>query len=308
MRKSPLLPLLALGAVVLGAAGLAVTLAPPADGGEMRRLIVNGVERSYYLHVPAGLPSGAPLVIMLHGDLDDGKKDVRNYGWEHQADVNHFVVAGPDASTMYPDSAPSRHNFRSWNAGVAGQAGIATSDDVSFIAAMIDDIARTDGIDRQRVYVAGFSSGGHMANRLGQEIAGRLAAISTSGASRMTILPQPPSRGIPILFSAGDRDPITPVEGSETEIPDDGVFAKEAHRAVVDRWRTLDACPAAHTIAAPKDTIIEVSGPCRDGSEVRYVLMQGVAHKWPTDKPIDLAQTSWDFFKRFSLPTELEGN
>ena len=65
----------------------------------------------------------------------------------------------------------------------------------------------------------------------------------------------------------------------------------------------LDACPSAHSIPAPTETEIEVSGPCRDGSEVRYILMQGVGHRWPTDKPIDLTQTSWDFFKRFGLPS-----
>ena len=139
---------------------------------------------------------------------------------------------------------------------------------------MIDDIARTDVIDLRRVYVAGFSSGGYMANRLGQEIAGLLTAISTS-ASDMTPLTKPPSRGIPVLFSAGDRDPITPVGGARIALPEGRFLVKESQRALVDRWRTLDACPAAHTLPRPKDTLIEVSGPCHDGSEVRYILMLG---------------------------------
>ena len=69
---------------------------------------------------------------------------------------------------------------------------------------MIDDIARSDGIDMRRVYVAGFSSGGHMANRLGHEISGRLAAIAISGA-RWAVVLAAALRGIPILFSAGDQ-------------------------------------------------------------------------------------------------------
>ena len=43
-----------------------------AQADEMRQLTVNGVRRTYYLHVPASLPSGAPLVIMLHGAGADG--------------------------------------------------------------------------------------------------------------------------------------------------------------------------------------------------------------------------------------------
>jgi len=88
----------------------------------------------------------------------------------------------------------------------------------------------------------------------------------------------------------------------------DAPFVKESQRALVDRWRTLDGCPAAHTIPGPKDTLIEVSGPCHDDSEVRYILMLGVDHRWPMRDPIDATQTSWDFFKRFSLPAAPIGN
>jgi polyhydroxybutyrate depolymerase len=258
-----------------------------AQAGDMRRLSVNGIERTYYLHVPTGLRSGAPLVIMLHGRDDDGKTDVDRYGWERVANGNRFVVAGPDAPTLHAGRAPSRENYTMWNSEPGTPGDIAKSDDTAFIAAMIDDIARTDGIDLRRVYVAGFSSGGHMANRLGHEISGRLAAIAISGAQRV-LYSQPPSRGIPILFSAGDQDENTPMEGQ---------------RLLVDDWRKLDGCPATQSISAPRNVVMEVSGPCHDGSEVRYILMQGVDHKWPTEKPINLTRTTWEFFKRFSLPT-----
>ena len=274
----------------------------PAHAGEMHNLTVNGVERTYYLHIPEKLRDGAPLVIVLHGVDSNGKNDVRRYGWEHIANSNNLVAAGPDASTVRPDQAPGPGNIRVWNSGRGGDpASIVASDDVSFIVAMIEDIARIAGIDRRRVYVAGFSSGGHMANRLGQEIAGRLAAISTS-ASQMVPLSRPPARGIPVLFSAGDQDPNAPLETTRTELPGGRFRVREAQRILVDRWRELNACPAAHAIAAPADVQIEVSGPCRDGSEVRYILMHGVAHEWPVAKPIGLSQTSWDFFKRFRLP------
>ena len=291
-------------AILIGAGGLAVALAPPAPDPQMHRISVGGVERSYYLHVPRGLPPSAPLVIMLHGDLNEGRTVVRDYGWENQAEKDGFVIAGPDGSRIYPDGTPSYRNYRGWNSGIAGgHANRASSDDVGFIAAMIDDIERSVGTDPRRVYVAGYSSGGNMANRLGQEMARRLAAISTSG-NVMVPGPRTLSHGIPVLFSAGDRDPQVPRELSWRVTTGGGVLVKEGHRDLVNRWRALDACPAAHTIPGPKNTIVEASGPCRDGSEVRYVLMRGVRHKWPTGDPIDLTQMSWDFFRRFSLPDE----
>jgi polyhydroxybutyrate depolymerase len=309
MNRTVLLLLaVVLAPAILGAAYLAVVLVSVIRDGGMRKLAVNGVERTYYLYVPDQLPSGAPLVIMLHGYGSDGRTVVRDFGWQIEADLGRFAVAGPDASRTFPGATPDRRNRRSWNAGVAGEAGgVEHSDDVSFIVAVIDDLARNVGIDRRRVYVAGFSSGGQMASRLGQEIADRLAAISMS-ASQVVIFPRPPSRGVPILFSAGDLDPVTPVEGSRVELPTGGFYVREAHRTLVDRWRMLDGCPAAHRVPGPKNTIIEVSAPCRNGSEVRYVLMQGVAHEWPMNHPVNLTRMSWEFFRRFSLPAQVEGN
>lgn len=279
--------------IILALLGLLAAL--PAEAGEMRRIVVNGVERSYYLHVPSTVKTGAPLVIMLHGATANGRNDVRRYGWEHMADSHDFVVAGPDAPTLRANEPESNDNFRTWNhGGHRAASNVSASDDVGFIAAMIDDIARRSAIDRRRVHVAGFSSGGSMAHRLGIELAGRIAAISASAGGLPPAYARP-SRGVPILISAGDRDPVTPVEGN-------GSFVADSHRAIIDKWRTLDGCPAARRLPSAPDLLIEVSGPCRDGSEVRYVRMIGVDHVWPRTSQIDLTDASWEFFRRFSLP------
>jgi polyhydroxybutyrate depolymerase len=267
----------------------------PAEAGEMRRIVVNGVERTYYLHVPTTVKAGAPLIIMLHGATADGRNDVRRYGWEHWADSRDFVIAGPDAPTLRAGEPVSDQNFRTWNhGGPRAASNVASSDDVGFIAAMIDDVARSNAIDRRRVYVAGFSSGGAMAHRLGTELAGRIAAISASAGGLPPTYGRP-SRGMPILISAGDRDPVTPVEGN-------GTFIVDSHRAIIDKWRALNDCPASRRMPSAPDLLIELSAPCRDGSEVRYVRMLGVEHIWPRTDQIDLTVASWEFFMRFRLP------
>jgi polyhydroxybutyrate depolymerase len=273
---------------------LGLLIASPAVAGEMRRVSVNGVERTYYLHVPATVKPGAPLIIMLHGATADGRNDVRRYGWEHWADSRDFIIAGPDAPTLRAGEPVSDKNYRTWNhGGPRATADVASSDDVGFIAAMIDDIARSSAIDRRRVYVAGFSSGGAMAHRLGVELSGRIAAISASAGGLPTTYGRG-VRGMPILISAGDRDPVTPVEGN-------GTFVADSHRAIIDKWRTLNDCPAPRQSPSAPDLLIELSSPCRDGSEVRYVRMLGVDHIWPRTRQIDLTIASWEFFMRFRL-------
>lgn len=274
---------------------LALLGVSPAHAGDMRRIVVSGVERTYYLHVPSGVKAGAPLVIVLHGATAHGRNDVHRYGWHHMADSHNFIVAGPDAPTLRANQPESNDNYRTWNHGGHRTASnVTSSDDVGFIAAMIDEIARAAAIDRRRVYVAGFSSGGSMAHRLGMELSDRVAAISAS-AGGLPPATSRPARGMPVLISAGDRDPVTPVEGK-------GTFAAESHRTIIDTWRSLNDCPAARRLPAPPDLLIEASGPCRDGSEVRYVRMIGVDHVWPRTGQIDLTDASWEFFRRFTLP------
>jgi polyhydroxybutyrate depolymerase len=270
---------------------IAVLGAAPAQAGEMRRITVNGVERTYYLHVPGKLPRGAAFVIVLHDTGSNGETDVKQYGWEDAADKNQFVVAGPDASLVHADRLVSLSNPSIWNSRQPdAPASIMASDDVGFIKAIMRDVGQIVDVDGRQVYIAGFSGGGTMANRLGQEIAGRLAAISTSGG-RMELLARPPSRGLPVLVSAGGQDP-----------------ALDEQRTIFKNWRILNECPAAASVQAPANVAIEASLPCRDDSEARFILMQGVGHKWPTDKPIDLTQASWDFFKRFRLAAAPTGN
>lgn len=274
---------------------LGLLIALPAQAGEMRRIVVKGVERTYYLHVPTTVKAGAPLVIMLHGATANGRNDVHRYGWHHMADSHNFVVAGPDAPTLRANEPESNENFRTWNHGSHRTASnVTASDDVAFIAAMIDDIARLSAIDRRRVHVAGFSSGGSMAHRLGIELSGRIASISASAGGLPPTYARP-VRGMPVLISAGDRDPVTPVDGN-------GTFVADSHRAIIDKWRALDDCPAARRLPSAPDLLIEVSAPCRNGSEVQYVRMIGVDHIWPRTTQIDLTDASWEFFKRFRLP------
>ncbi|MBV9832934.1 MAG: alpha/beta fold hydrolase [Alphaproteobacteria bacterium] len=273
---------------------LLVTL--PAQAGEMHRIRVNGVERTYYLHLPTPrMKAGLPLVIMLHGATADGRNDVRRYGWEHWADSHDFVIAGPDAPTLKADEPVSDKNFRTWNHGShKTPSNVTATDDVGFMVAMIDEIASAHRIDRRRVYIAGFSSGGSMAHRLGTELSGHVAAI-VAAAGGLPPKHGRPARGMPILITAGDRDPVTPVEGGSQ-------FVEDSHRVIIDKWRALDDCPAARRLPSAPDLLIEVAGPCRDGSEVKYIRMIGVEHEWPRTKQIDLTEVSWDFFKRFSLP------
>ena len=76
------------------------------QGTTVRPISVGGLDRSYRVYVPAGLPASAPLVIMLHGGLGSAEDAETNYGWNELADSAKFVVAYPDG--MAPTAPAGR--------------------------------------------------------------------------------------------------------------------------------------------------------------------------------------------------------
>lgn len=298
---------------------LASLWGPPGElrAGDVHVLNVKGVPRSYYLHVPTDLKPGAALVFFLHGAGSTGRDDSMRFGWRRKAETEGFILVGPDAWPALASGPPinSQGNPRVWNDdALSATPNILGSDDTGFILALIDEMARLHGIDRRRVYVAGFSSGGSMAFRLAQEIPDRIAAV-VSAAGQFTELKQRPSRGMPVMYYSGEADELNPVAGGEMPSRWGATLKKEPHLDIVGHWRRLNECPATPVkVRDPKlPEYIEVTGPCRDGSEVRYVLVRGLDHDWPVDErgrgtTLSATNQSWNFFKRFRLPAEPAGN
>ena len=193
----------------------------------------DGEARSYLQYVPANLPSEpVPLVIVLHGGAQTAEDIATNSNnptvhWMTLADAEGFVVAYPDGLDKHWHDCCSD-----------GHAGIGTADDVGFINALIDDVARSRMIDWTRVYVVGASNGGMMAYRLGAELSHRLAAIVPSIASMPTDAAgecRNPNRPLTVVIMNGDADEPawsggqTGARGGATE-----------HGAVIGTAATLD--------------------------------------------------------------------
>jgi polyhydroxybutyrate depolymerase len=97
-------------------------------------------ERSVLEYVPAKLPSGSPLVIVLHGSFMTGELMRRMTGFEFDAlaDKNNFAVFYPDAYKM------------NWNdCRIAGRfaARLENIDDLGFMRALIAEAKAKYGND-----------------------------------------------------------------------------------------------------------------------------------------------------------------
>ncbi|MGV6849142.1 MAG: alpha/beta hydrolase family esterase [Marinibacterium sp.] len=128
-------------------------------------------ERSYHIREPDDWDGISPLPVLLHF-----------HGWMRQGDliVKHRRLAGATRRRGVLLLAPNGRG-RSWDFWTAD------TDDVAFAEAVIEDAVKRYPIDRERIYVSGYSYGGAMAWRYvcenGKDVA---ALLSISGTIRQS--------------------------------------------------------------------------------------------------------------------------
>jgi polyhydroxybutyrate depolymerase len=204
---------------------LAPCLAARADRHELG-------ERSYLLHVPANLKSPAPLLLALHGGGGNAAQFERWTKLSQLADREGFLVA-------YPEGVG--HNWNDGRTDVQAQAFRDKVDDVAFLRAVVEDVAREHQVDKTRVYATGVSNGGFMSSRLGIEAPDLVAAIAPVVGGIAEGLPAP-SKPVGVLIIQGTEDPLVPYGG--------GTVAKTRGRLIpteeaVRRWCAANGCAKA---------------------------------------------------------------
>lgn len=274
----------------------------------MQTIAVNGAERKYLLHVPPNLAQGtpAPLVLALHqfSDTPEGMESLSDFN--ELADKEGFIVAYP------------KGNIRVWNAGQRGEP-----DDIAFLEALVQELARKHPVDLKRVYACGISAGGMMAQWFACKSDTFAAIAEVAGSlSRSTLEPITQQRNIPALLMHGTDDPVVPYNGGET-YAGPGMrptfFSAEEQAAF---WAARNGCgetPVMEELPPidPKDPtrVKRFVYPCAEGREVVRYQIDGGGHTWPghdnwypafivgpTSHQIDATLEIWRFFQRHARP------
>jgi len=248
---------LATAVVTMAATAVAVVLGPAWWTGAD---IETAAGRQYRVYRPSPTTSHPGLVVDLHASHANGFLEQATSRLSGRADREGWIVA-------YPSSA------RDWQPyGIQGG-----TDEVAFLAALIDQLLDSDGIDPGRVYVVGLSRGGMQAYRVACELSSRVAAIAVvagnmadeRGDVRATGCR--PERSVSVLAIHGTADSAVPLAGG-------GRFAPFSE--VVALWRELDGCSADGSMTADGPSTV-THWACRDDSEVRTIVVAGAGHTWP---------------------------
>ena len=272
-----------------------------------------------------------PVVILLHGnglsaDMMVGLDSIAGYrmeDWVRMAERERVMLIAPDGSK-------ARNGKRAWNDCRADAATNTSTDDVGFIAELIDTAVARLGADPDRVYVFGSSNGGAMAYRLGIELAPRLAAVGVQSA----LMPaqsrcKAPSMPVSMFISHGTADPVMPYGGGKVgnwllRERGSGIGAEES----VALWRRLAGFQDAglsfripHLKASdPTSAVRYVWGDDPAKVQVEFLRIDGGGHVPPSrsdelpwwlrklvgnmNGDVDLAEEAWIFFRDKRAPVK----
>jgi polyhydroxybutyrate depolymerase len=232
-------------------------------------LSFGGLDRTYQLHVPAGVDHPAGLVINLHGAGMTGAAQASMTNYNAAADRHGFAVVYPDGIDL------------SWadgrGASMPDRQGV---DDVGFLVALADRLMHDYNVAPGRVFATGLSAGAFMATRLACQRADVIAAIAPVAGSLGSAVPCAPSRPLSVIATHGASDPVVPYNGGPM-VGRGGPSDIVAPPAMAGRWRDLDQCPAAPVEDAVSAEVhrFTASG-CADGTEVVFVRVNGGGHEW----------------------------
>lgn len=291
----------------------------PAAGTHTVDLKAGGLDRQYLVHVPAKYDgeTAVPVVLAFHGGGGHAREMITSSGWIEKSDEAGFLLVAPEGSRAKPGERRNmRRNPQTWNDG-SGRfpSGRANVDDVGFVRAVLDDLAKRYAIDARRVYATGFSNGSSMTYRLGAELSGRLAAIAPVASSGLRVKVEKLAAPVPMLTIQGGADPRNPLEGGRVN-GGDGIEDRPPVRKSVERWAELNGCGTKSALVSDKNGVrIERYGPGRGGAEVLFYTVEGMGHVWPgktsvlpeflvgkpTDK-LDGTAVIWDFFRAHARP------
>lgn len=262
-------------------------------------------DRAFDLVVPPGEGRAPrPLLILFHGGGGNRRSaetvtcpdgDPREPGClGNVAIARGFVVARPDGT-----GARWLPNVRTWNAGggkdglqcVSGRACADGVDDIAYVRALLDEIARLTAVDSRRVYVAGLSNGGAFAHRVACELGDRVAGVvAVGGANQFQAAGGVCPRPVPVLQIHGTADPCWAFTGGNGACLQDDGQKKQGAVASTDAWATINGCSGRRTETPPDrdasdgTTRVRVIGEgCRAATELWR--MEGGGHTWPSGHP-----------------------
>ena len=241
--------------------------------------------RKTLTYVPKNVEKSPALVISLHGMNQDPEYQQKQTQWSALADTEGFIVTYPLG------------NNRMWDTGGTG--------DVKFVEAIMKDMELKHNVDKNRIYLSGFSMGSWLGYHCLETLGDKIAAFGP--VSGVDIGKQPKAnRKVSIMHIHGTGDDVFKYTGDPSHMAGGYPSIEE----YVKKWAAYEGCdasnpqvirpyPAGSTGNTATRTIYN---NVNDGVEVNLIAIDGKGH-WHSNEANGVNSTKelWTFFKRHQL-------
>lgn len=245
---------------------------PTATESLPEELLVNGERRTFRLDVPASADDSLRrLVIVLHGLGASGAQI------EDLADFRDEV--GDDTLLVYPDG-----RLRVWPSappGTTGVAGELAVDDIHFIERLVDYAVDTYAVDRDSIYLVGFSNGAFFAPVLACALPGTFAGIALVAgmASSETVEACPAGGHTSYLAIHSLDDPVVPFDGGRLPA---GFATLVPAEASAEHWALANGCDPTPDVRIVGDGVERIEySRCETDKMVTLYRLAEAGHTWP---------------------------
>ncbi len=241
--------------------------------------------RKTLTYVPRNVEKSPALVISLHGMNQDPGFQQNQTQWNALADTEGFIVTYPLG------------NNRMWDTSGMG--------DVMFVEAVMKDMELKHNVDKNRIYLSGFSMGSWLGYHCLETLGDKIAAFGP--VSGVDIGKQPrANRMVPIMHIHGTADDVFKYTGDPYHMAGGYPSIEE----YVKKWAAYEGCdtgnpqvirpyPAGRKTANDTRTIYN---NVNDDVEVNLISIDGKGH-WHSNDPygVNSTQELWNFFKHHQL-------
>ena len=241
--------------------------------------------RKTLTYVPKNVEKSPALVISLHGMNQDPEYQQKQTQWSALADTEGFIVTYPLG------------NNRMWDTGGTG--------DVKFVEAIMKDMELKHNVDKNRIYLSGFSMGSWLGYHCLETLGDKIAAFGP--VSGVDIGKQPKAnRKVSIMHIHGTGDDVFKYTGDPSHMAGGYPSIEE----YVKKWAAYEGCDASNPqvirpypagSTGPKATRT-IYNNVNEGVEVNLIAIDGKGH-WHSNEPNGVNSTKelWTFFKRHQL-------
>ena len=244
-----------------------------AELKSMTRFVLehDGLTREYFVFLPSSYDGEKdhPAAIFMHGygGTATGTEAEVAQGLNSYAEKFGYIMVYPQSTWFMAGESPEKQwEITSWNhisdgfdkgpdgpictedaaqnacppeCGDCGECGWAScNDDVGFLRSLVAAVSADFEIDKNSLFVTGFSNGAMMTHRIACEASELFAAAALVGGRVEPGFECTPTKSLPLLQINGGKDSAVPHDGRASQ----GGYFFASTTSVTEHWTDSDTC------------------------------------------------------------------